>query len=775
MTPAPDSPSLQANLRRLLRPRHVAVLGGVDAETVAGECRRIGYDGPFWPVNPKRETIGGFACFPSVDDLPEPPDAVFIAVPREQAIDSLARLSAMGAGGAIIYTAGFAEIGGDGPAMEAALIEAAGDMAIIGPNCYGLINYVDRVALWPFAHGGGFHGRGAAIITQSGMLSSDLTMAQRGLPLSYMLSVGNQAVLRIEDFIDTLADLPEVSAIGVHIEGIRDPQRFQAAGLKALANNVPLVALKTGTSALGSELTVSHTGSLSGVDEVYDAFFDRLGMIRVTEPSEMLETLKFLTVAGVPAGRRLAGLACSGGGATMLADAAEAHGLDLPRPSAATAERLRTQLPLTATVSNPLDYTTPIWGVPDKTEPVFSTLFADGYDAAVIIQDYPAAGLDESKPFYRNDSISFLNAAAAAGLPAAVCSTIAENLDVETRAFLVAKNVAPMQGIGDCVRAIAAAARYGAARRRLLADPPPPLILDDPNLDDPNLDDPYLDDPYLDDPNLDDPNFDDTSLDDPNLDDKSLDDKNLDDPNLDDKSFDDKSLDDTPPISAAATFDAVMLDEAAAKALLSSWQISVPPSLILADLPTQTQMPPALPPGLDYPLVAKALSPDLPHKSESGAVILNIGSGDELLAALATIDANLTQHAPTARRTGYLVEAMQPSPLGELMLSLRRDPAFGLVLTLASGGVLVELLGDAVTLLVPASDDVIAAAIDRLAMARILRGYRGGDVADLAPLITAINQLTTALADDPGLSLVEINPLFVGTDGVTAVDAVIML
>jgi acyl-CoA synthetase (NDP forming) len=373
---------------------------------------------------------------------------------------------------------------------------------------------------------------------------------------------------------------------------------------------------------------------------------------------------------------------------------------------------------LTATVSNPLDYTTPIWGVPDKTEPVFSTLFADGYDAAVIIQDYPAAGLDESKPFYRNDSISFLNAAAAVGLPAAVCSTIAENLDAETRAFLVAKNVAPMQGIGDCVRAIAAAARYGAARQRLLADPPPPLILDDPNLNKPNLDD-------------------------------------------------------TPPISDAATSGPAMLDEAAAKSLLSSWQIAVPPSFILADLPAQTQMPPALPPGLDYPLVAKALSPDLPHKSESGAVILNIGSGDELLAALATIDANLTQHAPTARRTGYLIEAMQPSPLGELMLSLRRDPAFGLVLTLASGGVLVELLGDAVTLVVPASDDVIAAAIDRLAMARILRGYRGGDVADLAPLITAINQLTTALADDPSLSLVEINPLFVGTDGVTAVDAVI--
>ena len=313
MALAPYSPALQANLNRLLRPRHVAVLGGVDAQTVAGECRRIGYDGPFWPVNPKRHSIGGFACFKSVNDLPEPPDAVFIAIPRKQAIDSLAELSAMGAGGAIVYTAGFAEIGGDGPAMEAAPIEAAGDMAIIGPNCYGLINYVDRVALWPFAHGGGFHERGAAIITQSGMLSSDLTMSQRSLPLSYMLSVGNQAVLSVEHFIDTLADLPEVSAIGIHIEGVKDSQRFQTAALKALVNNVPLVVMKTGSSALGSELTVSHTGSMSGADEVYNALFDRLGIIRVDEPAQMLETLKFLTVAGVPAGRRLAGLACSGG------------------------------------------------------------------------------------------------------------------------------------------------------------------------------------------------------------------------------------------------------------------------------------------------------------------------------------------------------------------------------------------------------------------------------------------------------------------------------
>ncbi|MEK9925733.1 MAG: CoA-binding protein, partial [Alphaproteobacteria bacterium] len=257
------------NLMRLLRPRHVAVLGGRDAEVVAGECRRIGYSGPFWPVNPKRDQIGGFDCFKSIEDLPEAPDAVFVAVPREQAIESLAQLNAMGAGGAVVYTAGFAEIGGDGADKEAALIEAAGDMAIIGPNCYGVINYVDKVALWPFAHGGAFSGRGAAIITQSGMLSSDLTMAQRSLPLSYMMSVGNQAMLRLEDFVDTLAQLDEVSAIGIHIEGIKDSQRFEAAARRALERNIPIVALKTGVSELGRELTISHTGSLSGTDEAY--------------------------------------------------------------------------------------------------------------------------------------------------------------------------------------------------------------------------------------------------------------------------------------------------------------------------------------------------------------------------------------------------------------------------------------------------------------------------------------------------------------------------
>ena len=692
--------NLNQNLRRLLRPRHIAVLGGRDAEVVAGECKRIGYEGPFWPVNPTRETIGGFPCFRTVEDLPEAPDAVFVAVPRDQAISSLRTLSKMGAGGAVCYTAGFGEIGDDGAAYESELIRAAGDMALVGPNCYGVINYRDKVALWPFAHGGRFTGRGAAIITQSGMLSSDLTMSQRSLPMSYMVSLGNQAVLKIDDFIDCFADMPEVSAIGLHVEGIRDSQLFEAAALKALENNIPIVALKTGTSRIGGELTISHTGSLSGTDEVYDALFDRLGIIRVDEPSLLLETLKFITVAGIPAGPRLAGLACSGGGATMLADGAEKLGLDLPRPGAGAGKRLREMLPLTATVSNPLDYTTPIWGMPDKTEPVFSTMFDDGYDAAVIVQDYPAAGLDESKPYYRNDSISFLNAAKAHGIPGAVCSTIAENLDTETRDFLIGHGIAPMQGIGDCLKSIASAVRYGQRRQVILASPPPPLHR---------------------------------------------------------------------PVRQEST-NPVPLDEDVSKKMLAEAGIAVPESLF-----TEGDLPPTLPRSLSYPLALKMVSPDLPHKSEMGAVILNITDREMLEASVYQMKSDVSRHAPTARQKGFLIETMVSGVVAELMVSLRRDPVFGILLTIATGGVLVEILDDAATLILPAGREEMDRAISKLAVSRIIDGYRGAPSGDRGAVLNLIHDLAGMMMRDERIDLIEINPLFVLADGVVAVDAVITL
>ena len=409
------SPARRRNLQRLLKPRHVAVIGGREAEVVAGECARIGYRGPVWPVNPRRDSIGGHRCFGSVERLPHAPDAAFVAVPREAAIDTVARLAAMGAGGVVCHTAGFAEIGAQGARLEAALVEAAGDMALIGPNCYGFINYLDRAALWPFAHGGSCPGYGAAIVTQSGMLSSDLTMSRRSVPFALMASIGNQSVVTLADCVDVFSEFGGVRAIGLHVEEIPDVADFSAAVRKAARADIPVVALKTGVSEIGASLTAGHTGALSGGDDLYQALFDRLGVIRVATPAQLLETLKFLCVAGVPAGGRIAGLTCSGGAAAMLADYAQIAGLEFPPPTERTTEVLAGCLPHTATVSNPLDYTTPIWGQPERVRPVFDAVLRDPRDVAVIVQDYPLEGIDESKDSYLNDARSFIAATRAAG------------------------------------------------------------------------------------------------------------------------------------------------------------------------------------------------------------------------------------------------------------------------------------------------------------------------------------------------------------------------
>ena len=687
------TPERRNNLVRLLNPRHIAFFGGRDAEVAIREAERIGYKGAIWPVNPRREFLGGYRCFASVDDLPEAPDASFMAVPAPAAIQSTARLAAMGAGGIVCYSAGFREAGADGQAMEHALVEAAGNLALVGPNCYGVINYIDRCALWPFAHGGTSPGYGAAIITQSGMLSSDITMAQRSLPLTHMISGGNQSVLRIEDFVDHLADHPAVRAIGIHIEGLHDIRAFESAALKALRQNIPVVALKSGSSKIGASLTVSHTGSLSGADDLYDALFARAGVIRVNTPSELIETLKFICVAGIPAGNRAMGFTCSGGGATMLADHAEKAGLDFPAFTPSAAKEIAGLLPDIATVSNPLDYTTPIWGDAARTAPVFSRSIAlSSAHSAVLVQDYPAEGLDESKGSYLTDAGAFI--AATKGIPAAICATLPENIDLSTREWLVSKGVAPMQGLAETVNALNNATNWGAARNRILAAETESLLIG-------------------------------------------------------------------APLTLCQT-----LEEADGKSLVSALGLQIPEGRVACreDVISAAR-------EIGFPVVLKMLGPKLAHKSEAGAVAVGISDDRILELALQAMLKAVAEFDPDAVTNRFLVEKLAPKPIAELIINIRRDPQFGLAMTLGSGGVFVELIGDAETLLLPVSEPDVEAAIGQLKVSRILKGYRGSKSADISALTRTLTQFAHEVvrnADD--ICEIEINPLFLCEDGLWAVD-----
>ena len=696
--------ALRDNLKRLLSPRHIAFIGGSDADFSARQCAAQ-FAGPVWGVNPKRDRLGGQPCYPSIDDLPEAPDAVFLATPRAAATETVRGLSRRGAGGVACFTAGYGELGEKGQQAEAELIAAAGDMALVGPNCYGVINFTNGAVLWPFGAGSGRCQRGVALIMQSGMLPANLIMNERSVPISYVISAGNQALLAVEDYLDLLIDEDAVTAIGLYIEGIRDIDRFAAAAIKALEANKPIVVLKAGKSALGSNISLSHTGSLAGADQAFTALFEQFAMIRVSSPVEMVETLKLLSVSGAPGGRRLAAFTCSGGDAAMVADYCELVGLDLPQPSTQAAQQLAQLLPDIATVSNPLDYTTPLWGNREAMPAVFQALMQDGYDAAVVIQDFPPPHIHADNSCYRNDAGSFIEACNAVGIPGAVCSDLTENIDRESRELIIAGGVTPLQGMDAGLDAIANACRYGIRRAQIEARPG---LLEYRRLS-------------------------------------------------------------VPQRSASMH----LLDEGRGKALLQAAGIDIPAGRVCA-IDAVEEMLEDMVGQLEFPVVLKAVSADLPHKSEAGAVRVGLQDSAQLRDALQQMRLDVATAAPQIDFAQVLVENMVEGVLAELMVGINTDPQFGQLLVLASGGVLVELARDARTLLLPASDAEIRAALESLRCFPLLQGFRGKPAADMNGVIASIRRLID-LAEARRDCLVEmdINPLMVTASRCIAADVLI--
>ena len=245
-------------LRRLLAPKSIAVFGSRGANFAIRESLAMGFTGPIWSVHPKRDELMGIKCLKSALDLPQAPDAAYVAINAESAIETVSQLNKMGAGGALLYASGFSELGDELKAMglerQQRLVEAAGDMPIIGPNCYGVINALDKAVLWPDQHGCQPVDKGVGIITQSGNIGLNMTMQKVGLPIAYMFTMGNQAQVDIATVIDSMLDDPRVTAIGLHIEGIPDLTAFDAAARRALSLKIPIVAIKTGRTAAAAKI-----------------------------------------------------------------------------------------------------------------------------------------------------------------------------------------------------------------------------------------------------------------------------------------------------------------------------------------------------------------------------------------------------------------------------------------------------------------------------------------------------------------------------------------
>ena len=700
-------------LRRLFSPRHIAVFGGAAAQEVVRQCKALGFDGPIWPVHPTRPEMEGLPCFASVEALPEAPDASFVAVPRHATVNIVRQLAARGSGGAICYASGFAEVGGDGVALQAQLVQAAGNMALIGPNCYGMLNYLDGVALWPDQHGGQRQSQGVALITQSGNIGLNLTMQTRGLPLAYLITVGNKAGNSMESLVESLLSDPRVTVIGMHIEGLDDVAAFSRVALKALRQGVPLVALKAGSSALGAQTAMSHTSSLAGPDALYDALFARCGIARVRDPAGLIETCKFLHVHGPLAGKRIISASCSGGEASLVADLAQPRGLDMPAIPPAAQARLRAVLGDKVNVANPLDYHTYIWGDLAAQTECFSGLMDCGFDATLLVLDYPR--LDRcSADSWGTTVDAFAAAASSGGRGATVVASLPEDLPEEYANALMAQGIAPMHGIPDCLDAIAHAARMGAARARSSELHPlselVPLVWQASN------------------------------------------------------AQVDAAGVQAAPNHTASRAPSHTLDEAAGKRALAAFGLPAPRGLVVSAAEAADVAD-----SLGYPVVVKAVSAQLAHKTEAGGVQLNVQNAEGVRAAMARM---------AALSDRFLVEQMATQVVAEIIVGVQRDAQFGLSLTLGAGGILVELLQDVQTLLFPVTRADVQSALRGLKAWPLLAGFRGKAAGDLEALVDAVLAIATyAQANAHRLLELDVNPVLVMPEGqgVLAVDALIRL
>lgn len=449
-----------ADLSRLLRPKSIAVVGGGPwGRNVISQCRKIGFNGPIWPVHPTAPEIEGLACFKSLGDLPEAPDASFIGVNRFATIDVVAELSAMDARGAVCFASGFLESENEdteGANLQLQLVEAAGNMPILGPNCYGFINYLDGALLWPDQHGGERVDSGVAIITQSSNIAISLTMQCRALPIAYVVTVGNQSQQSIGEIGTALLEDERVTALGLHIEGFGDLRAFEALAKKTRECGKPVVALKVGKSAQAQAATISHTASLAGMDAGAQAFLDRLAIPRVNTLPELMETLKLLHVFGKLPSNNIASVSCSGGEASLCADSAHGLNLDFPSLSPLQTENLGAALGPMVALANPLDYHTYIWNDVETMTTAFRAIMEDPVALTMLIVDFPRADRCDVQDWDCAIEAA-LNCARMTDRPIAMVATLPENMREDVAQRLIAGGVVPLSGLNEALAAAEAA------------------------------------------------------------------------------------------------------------------------------------------------------------------------------------------------------------------------------------------------------------------------------------------------------------------------------
>jgi acyl-CoA synthetase (NDP forming) len=717
--------------RALFEPRAVALVGasgeaGKNTARPQQFMRRHGWTGTLYPVNRGRSEIFGEPAYPDLDAVPGDIDHAFVMLPAAQVADALEACGRRHVPVVTIYSDGFAESGPEGTAAQQALADRARALGIrlLGPNCIGLIDVVGRMPLTVNATLAGEllpAGR-TAVVSQSGsMLGTLLSRGQaRGTGFSRLVSVGNEADLGVGEITGMLVEDPHTDVVLLFLETLRDAPALAAAAHAAHAAGKAIVAYKLGRSALGAQLAVSHTGAIAGEDATFDAFFRAHGILRVDLIEALLEIPPLLAGARATAPRqagapRVAVVSTTGGGAAMVVDRLGGLGLQAALPPESFIAAMAAQ------------------GVALRAAPVIDlTLAATPHKYAAVLRGLLEGDFCDAVLAVAGSSAQFQPALAVEPIvrvagerdwdkPLAVF--LAPQADASL-ALLARHGIAGFRTPESCADALAARLRWHAPR--VLAAPVPEAAAR-----------------LL------------AAL-------GATQAGSRGDASRAGLAPADASHAGAPPAAAGR-----VLDEVRSLDVFDALGVPTVARAVLREAPWSH--------SLAWPVVAKLVSADLPHKTEAGAVTLGIEGLAGLAEAIDTMRASAQRHAPGARIDGVLVQPMVRG-LAEALLGYRHDPQLGPIVILGVGGRLAELHRDAAIRVAPVDAATAGAMIDEVAGLAPIRGWRGlprGDLDALAAAVVAVSSLA-ALPGQP-VAEAEVNPLIVDRDRVVAVDALVVM
>jgi len=695
-----------STLRAILNPRSVAVFGASgDPAKFGGRVMHFlqqhGYRGRIVPVHPTAKEVLGIPAVAKLALAGEPVDVCILALPAVHLPAAIEDCGKAGARGAVVITADFAETGAEGAARQDELLQIARryGMRLIGPNCLGYINPHLQLALTssvalavpPMPRGA------IGLASQSGSLMASLISHAQdlGTGFSVAATVGNQADIELCDLLEYFIEDDNTRAICLYIEGLKDGARFLALAQRARAAGKPILAVKAGRSAAGQQVTQSHTASLAGSYEVWEAACRDYAVCLLDDPEALIYCADFLIRFGAAATPTVAVVSPSGGTVAVTGDRVVAAGLTLAEPGATTCTELKKFLPPGRTI-NPLD----VGGLPrasglDSALTAYELLANDPAVGAILIAVATTPQLD--------DKVRQWGKAALAGKkPTAILLTPGKLVD-GARNALKEIGCPYTNRLDDALRVLRVAVDYGDALR----NPPSPAKSSSAN---------------------------------------------------------------AAAIRAhTTTLPDGRLTEPEAKALLRAGGINTTEDILARTLDAALKQAQ----HIGYPVVLKGVCRELVHKSEAGAVKLNIKDADGLRIAWQNIARGIAAHLPGAKLDGCVVQPMLDEGT-ELIVGCRWDPQFGAVVIIGSGGVLVEILSDVQMAIAPISPTHARQLIERLRITPVLAGARGRPTADieaLADTVARLSELAAALG--PRLAELDINPLLVreAGRGIIALDA----